>query len=329
MAQLPEPIEQLKDAPLRFLETEQFQEMLSTYQKLKPLEKDHPRKFKNQMNTYDFADIYPLLDSYLQTHDLATAEAVSAAVPEPKAAADTLPALDRTHWPEMPVTPTAMSLYALPCSDKLSHPDWHRLWINTALLSGAFVGTLLVLECLPEGATNWNRDEIQSVPLFTRWYNHVIRDGPEWDGDKIIFNYVLHPYAGAVYFMAARSCGFNYVQSMVYSTLVSTIGWEFGIEAFMERPSLQDLFITPLVGSLIGEAFYRVKRHIVERDYTLAGSRLLGNVVCFLVDPVNEFLDLFRGSPTRRLARNRAAISSSLTPSTLSGAPGFTLAVTF
>lgn len=256
-------------------------------------------------------------------------EAVSAAVAVPTAAGDTLPALDLTHWPELPVTPTTMSLYALPYSDKLSHPDWHRLWINTALLSGAFVGTLLVLECLPEGATNWNRDEIQSVPLYTRWYNHVIRDGPEWDGDKIIFNYVLHPYAGAVYFMAARSCGFNYVQSLVYSTLVSTIGWEFGIEAFMERPSIQDLFITPIVGSLIGEAFYRVKRHIVERDYTLAGSRLLGNVVCFLVDPVNEFLDLFRGSPTRRLARNRAAISSSLTPSTLSGAPGFTLAVTF
>ena len=30
MAQLPEPVEQLKDTPLRFLETEQFQEMLST-----------------------------------------------------------------------------------------------------------------------------------------------------------------------------------------------------------------------------------------------------------------------------------------------------------
>ena len=78
MAQLPEPAGQ--DTPLHFLETEQFQEMLSTYQKLKPLEQDHPRKFKNQMNTYDFADIYPLLDGYLRTHDLSTAEAVSAAV---------------------------------------------------------------------------------------------------------------------------------------------------------------------------------------------------------------------------------------------------------
>ena len=82
MAQLPEPIEQLKDTPLRFLETEQFQEMLSTYQKLKPLEKEHPRKFKNQMNTFDFGDIYPLMDDYLQTHDLSSPEAVAAVIAE-------------------------------------------------------------------------------------------------------------------------------------------------------------------------------------------------------------------------------------------------------
>ena len=92
MAQIPEPFEQLKDAPQRFLETEQFQEMLSTYQKIKPLEKDHPRKFKNQMNTYDFGDIYPLLDSYLQTHDLGTPEAITAAVQAGEAETVTLAA---------------------------------------------------------------------------------------------------------------------------------------------------------------------------------------------------------------------------------------------
>ena len=92
MAQLPEPFEQLKDAPQRFLETEQFQEMLSTYQKIKPLEKDHPRKFKNQMNTYDFGDIYPLLDSYLQTHDRGTPEAITAAVQAGEAETITLAA---------------------------------------------------------------------------------------------------------------------------------------------------------------------------------------------------------------------------------------------
>ena len=80
MSQFPEPAEQLKDTPLRFLETEQFQEMLDTYNKLKPLEKEHPRKFKNQMNVFDFSDIYPLMDSYLQTHDLSSPEAVAEAV---------------------------------------------------------------------------------------------------------------------------------------------------------------------------------------------------------------------------------------------------------
>lgn len=80
MSQFPEPAEQLKDTPLRFLESEQFQEMLDTYNKLKPLEKEHPRKFKNQMNVFDFGDIYPLMDSYLQTHDLSSPEAVAEAV---------------------------------------------------------------------------------------------------------------------------------------------------------------------------------------------------------------------------------------------------------
>ena len=94
MSLSPEPTEQLKDTPLRFLESEQFQEMLDTYEKLKPLEKDHPRKFKNQMNIYDFGDIYPIMDSYLQTHDLSTpkelAEAVTSGAPETVTFAATL-----------------------------------------------------------------------------------------------------------------------------------------------------------------------------------------------------------------------------------------------
>lgn len=80
MTESQEPAERLKDTPLRFLETEQFQEMLDTYRKLKPQEISHPRKFKKQMATYDFGEVYPLLDAYLQNHDLSTPEAVAAAV---------------------------------------------------------------------------------------------------------------------------------------------------------------------------------------------------------------------------------------------------------
>jgi len=214
-----------------------------------------------------------------------------------------------------------LSIYAFPQSHTFSHPDWKRMWVNTAVLTGCFVSTLLVLECLPEDATSWNRAALQKVPLFTRWREHVITQGPKWDHDNPVFNFVLHPYAGAAYFMSARSCGFNFWQSLLYSTCISTIGWEFGIEAFMEQPSYQDLFIPPIVGSFIGEGFYMLKHHLVQNDYRLFGSPVLGNITAFLIDPVNEVVGLFAGNPARRYAR-RHAIELHSSPGTIYTADG-------
>lgn len=193
------------------------------------------------------------------------------------------------------------SIYELPYSLTTSSPDWHRLWINAAIFTGAYLGTLTVLEILPEDATNWNRASIRNTPWYKRWSQNVIDKGPEWDGDDPIFNYILHPYAGAVYFMAARSNGFNFYQSLLFCACVSTIGWEFGIEACMERPSYQDIFITPLVGSIMGEGFYRLKRLIVDRDYYVLGSRAIGHILAFFLDPVNEVVGLLSPGTCRSL----------------------------
>lgn len=229
--------------------------------------------------------------------------------------------------------PAIISLYDLPYSITLRSPDWHRLWVNTGVLMGAYFTTLFVLEMLPEDATSWNRAALQDIPATTRWWDHDFKEGPEWDSDNPIFNYVLHPYAGAAYFMAARSNGFNFFQSLLYSTLISTFGWEYGIEACMERPSIQDLFITPLIGSAIGECFYRLKRHIVDNDYRLWGSPVVGNIVAFLIDPVNEVVGLFNGNPARRVAKEKAAarsgFTSAIVPSVGRGAFGFKLTCSF
>ncbi|MDE5929760.1 MAG: DUF3943 domain-containing protein [Muribaculaceae bacterium] len=225
-----------------------------------------------------------------------------------------------------------INIYQMPYSLTGSSPNWHRMWINTAVLSGAYISTLFVLECLPEDATAWNRAAIQQTPPFKRWFKNVFKRGPEWDHDNPIFNYVLHPYAGAVYFMSARSQGFNFYQSLLYSACISTIGWEFGIEAFMERPSIQDIFVTPLVGSVIGELFYRLKRNIVSHDYRLAGSPVLGNIVVFLIDPVNEVIGLFRGNNARKLHLGRkpySGVESSLLPGPVGNGFGFTFTCTF
>ena len=191
-----------------------------------------------------------------------------------------------------------LNIYGEPYSITENYPNYKNLGVNTGVLFGAGFVALGVLNMLPDGATAWNKGEILKTAFFKRWGNNVIA-GPIWDDDNYVFNYILHPYAGAVYYMGARSQGFNLWYSALYTLGISTIFWEYGIEAFMEIPSLQDLIITPIAGTLIGECFYLVKRHIVSNDYKLWGSHFLGGLVAFIVDPINEVIGLVRGNPCR------------------------------
>lgn len=190
---------------------------------------------------------------------------------------------------------TRPCIYDMPYSLSANYPNYHRLAANTAVLFGGGITALVVLDLLPDDATNWNKSDETKVSMTERYYRNVM-DGPHWDGDSPIFNYILHPYAGAAYFMSARSQGFNFWYSALYSFAISTFFWEYGVEAFMEIPSWQDLIITPVCGSIVGELLYKAKRYIVEHDYRLLGSKALGYVTAFICDPVNEFLGYFRGN---------------------------------
>ncbi|MDE5845493.1 MAG: DUF3943 domain-containing protein [Muribaculaceae bacterium] len=204
-------------------------------------------------------------------------------------------------------------IYSLPYSLTRREEKWGRLAANTAVLFGGGITALTILQMLPEDATAWNKEQITSVPLFKRWVNNV-KKGPVIDKDNPIFNYALHPYAGAAYFMSARSQGFNFWGSFLYSAFISTVFWEYGIEAFMEIPSLNDLLITPICGAIIGEGFYRCKRWIVDNGYEILGSRALAYVVAFIVDPVNEFLGYFRGNPAHQVAKDYSKSHISYVP---------------
>lgn len=208
-----------------------------------------------------------------------------------------------------------LTLYDLPYSRKTRMENWKRLSYNTATFVGAGILTLFVLECLPEGATAWDKSELKHTAFWHRYGNHV-KQGPVWDKDNFVFNYILHPYGGAVYYMGARSNGFNMLGSFLYSSFVSNVLWEYGIEAFMEIPSIQDLMVTPIVGSLVGESFYRLKRKIVRDDYTLFGSKAVGATVAWLIDPLNEFVSLFAGNPCKHPKAKPGQVSS------ISCAPG-------
>ena len=61
-----------------------------------------------------------------------------------------------------------------------------------------------------------------------------------------------------------------------------------GIEALAERPSIQDLIVTPVFGSILGEGFYLAKRSILDNNGELWGSTAMGTTALFIMDPMTE-----------------------------------------
>ena len=185
--------------------------------------------------------------------------------------------------------------------------DPKRLIYNTGLCFGASLLDFAFLWSLPEESTQWDKEKMQKEGMIKQWSNNLDA-GPVWDEDGFFFNGITHPWAGAVYYMNARGSGFKRWESFVYSTLMSTLFWEFGVENFIEIPSWQDLIITPIIGSLIGEVFFIWKGKIIQNDRNLLNSYFLGRITLFVIDPFNELLDMF-GYKTKNKRQMNATIA--------------------
>lgn len=182
------------------------------------------------------------------------------------------------------------SVYNRPYNAFDNHIEYKFIKSSLITMAGASVIGAGILYLLPESFTNWDKDDTSNI--FKKWKDNV-SEGPVRDSDDFFLNYVTHPYWGAVYYMSARSAGANIFYSFLYSTMLSTFFWEYGIEAFAEVPSKQDLIITPVIGSIFGELFYITKRHIVDNNYSLFSSQRLGKFTIFLIDPITEISKIF------------------------------------
>ncbi len=178
-------------------------------------------------------------------------------------------------------------------------PQPKRIWNSSYVLAAASVVSIGILYTMPPETTNWKDEELTLKTMGTNWANHV-KAGPVVDGDNLFLNYVMHPYFGAVYYMAMRGAGYRWESSAVYSFAMSTFFWEYGFEAFFETPSLQDIVVTPVVGSLIGEGFYQAKKKIKKNDDLVMNSRFMGHFCMFLLDPLNEVQDLIIARKVKR-----------------------------
>jgi hypothetical protein len=185
--------------------------------------------------------------------------------------------------------------------------DYLRLSYGTAMYVGATVIAFGVLYAMPESATNWDKEEMKEKGIAYKWKENV-KAGPVWDEDDWVLNWITHPYSGGVYYMTARSSGFNIFESFLYSAFMSTFFWEYGIEAFAEIPSKQDLIITPVLGSVVGEGFFYAKKSILKHDKKVLNSRFLGHTTLFVIDPFNTILDSFGYKDHRTTQLNVAPI---------------------
>ena len=190
-----------------------------------------------------------------------------------------------SHWPEgelpdyLKENPYRVSLF-----DPQNGEDSERLWSQTKLIVGLGFGMAGFISLLPSDVSNW--EDSDEAPL-EKWWNNV-RAGPVWDNDNWDLNYIAHPYFGGVYYQVARKSGYSQWDSFVYSFLMSTFFWEYGMESFAETPSIQDIVVTPIGGWLWGEFAYQSELHIRNQGGTVYGSQILGDVTLFFLDPVDS-----------------------------------------
>ncbi len=100
-------------------------------------------------------------------------------------------------------------------------------------------------------------------------WKYNLQKGWEWDDDRFGINFIGHPYTGSLYFNAARSQGYNYIESVPYA-IGGSLMWEYFGEN--TRPSYNDVINTPVNGAFLGEISYRLSSNILD-DRTRGGER--------------------------------------------------------
>ena len=171
-------------------------------------------------------------------------------------------------------------------NEELTAPQ-RRLAEGFLYTQAFMISTVIVLWMMPESVSKWDHDALEQKSLGERWKEHV-KEGPVWDHDEFAINYIGHPVSGAWYYTAARGYGISPESSFLYSVFLSSFMWEYGYEAFAEIPSWQDLFSTPVIGSLMGEGFCYLEKKIDKNDGKVLGSKTLGSISYFLLNPIGN-----------------------------------------
>ena len=194
-------------------------------------------------------------------------------------------------------------------------PDYDGIKRDTYYFLGLQLSVIGVLYFMPESVSGWSDDQ-KDQHRFDKWWNNVT--DPTWDDDDHYINYVLHPYWGGAYYVRARERGLSPRGAFWYSYLLSTM-YEAGVEALFEPISIQDFFVTPIVGSWMGEYFMRWRTATRERMEATGKVRFRDKALLVMTDPLGNAADFVDRRLGRDLEFHAAPFATTLPTDTMSG----------
>ena len=154
---------------------------------------------------------------------------------------------------------------------------WKKIGRAELFIGGVEMVGITVLILLPREITKWSDDWAADA-----WRNlkRSFSTSPVWDKDDWQLNYIGHPIAGSYYYNSLRSQNASIFQSFLFATAQSFI-WEYIIEATAEKPSIQDLIVTPIAGAILGES-----THLLTMNMRRNGFNFFEKVCVLILNPM-------------------------------------------
>jgi hypothetical protein len=169
--------------------------------------------------------------------------------------------------------------FLFPDNFRLRNQDasiWKKMGRAQIFIGGTELLCMGILMAMPKEVTKWEPGFLESAKKNLKL---AFTTMPENDEDDWGFNYVGHPIAGSLYYNAIRSQDATIFQSFLFSFSQSAI-WEYVIEGMAEQPSVQDLIITPIFGTLLGEA-----SHMATIGMRRNGFNWLEKITVIVINP--------------------------------------------
>jgi len=113
-------------------------------------------------------------------------------------------------------------------------------------------------------STQW--ENIKNNGSFENWYKNI--PDIHFDKDSYDYNIITHVGNAHYSYLFYRAAGYKKVNAFAMTFIGSTI-FEFFIETVTEPPSIQDLWQTPVLGTLLGITTERLSLILLNSDYML------------------------------------------------------------